>query len=343
MELIKESDFRKELKASPRAGYLFFGEEDYLKLHALRATEEQICSDETFSFFNVIRLDALNFTPSKLLEALMPMPMMSDRKLVTLTGLNFNTMRPSETEDLCDALSELASYDYNLLILSVAADCLDPGYLPKRPSATLNKLAEYLTPVHFERCSPARLSAWIGKHFEHNGVSVTPTFCTSMTDYCGRGMFQLANEIDKLSFYALAHGRNTVTETDLRAVCTPVTEYDAFAFANALMENRPERALAILSDYKLRRMDPLVIMGDVIRVFCDLRGVYAMTADGASTSEIASVLKLHEFRVGLYQKSLRQTNEKHLNRALDSCVAADATLKLSPQGYTVLEKLICSI
>lgn len=343
MELLRESDFRKELKSSSRAGYLFFGEEDYLKAHAIRAAEEALCPDPTFSFFNVMKLDALDFTPDKLLDALMPMPMMADRKLVTLSGLNFTTMRPNELEALCDALAALESYDYNLLIVTVAADCLDAGYLPKRPSATLSKLAELLTPVHFERIPPARLAAWAQKHFAHNGVNASPAICSLMIDYCGRSMFSLANEIDKLSYYELSHGRNEATEKDLRLVCTPVTEYDAFAFANAVMEGKQDIALSILADYKLRRVDPLVILGDVIRVFCDMEGVRAMTADGASPQEIASSLKLHEFRVGLYQKSLRQASETRLQRAIAACIAADTSLKLSPQGYTALEKLICSI
>ena len=50
MELIKEADLRKELKGEPRLGYLFFGEEDYLKLHAMRTAEELISPDETFAF-----------------------------------------------------------------------------------------------------------------------------------------------------------------------------------------------------------------------------------------------------------------------------------------------------
>ncbi len=343
MDLLRESDFRKELKAAPRAGYLFFGEEDYLKSHAIRAAEEALSPDPTFAFFNVMKLDALDFTPDKLLDALMPMPMMADRKLVTLTGLNLLTMRPNELDALCDALSALESYDYNLFILSVSADCFDAGYLPKRPSAALTKLSQFLTPVHFERITPARLAAWAQKHFAHNGVNASPALCSTMIDYCGRSMFSLANEIDKLSYYVLSHGRTEATDTELRLVCTSVTEYDAFAFANAVMEGKQDVALAILADYKLRRVDPLVILGDVIRVFCDMEGVYAMTADGAAPQEIASALKLHEFRVGLYQKSLRQSSEVRLKRAISACVSADTSLKLSPQGYTALERLICSI
>lgn len=343
MELIRESDFRKEIKATPRPGYLFFGEEDYLKAYAVRTAEETLCPDPTYAFFNVMKLDALDFTPSRLLDALMPMPMMTERKLVLLSGLNFNTMRPNELDELCGALAELAQYDYNVLIVKTAADGLDAGYLPKRPSSTLNKLAQYLTPVQFDRSPPAKLSAWVKKHFAHNGLAVSAPFCMQMIDYCGSNMYQLANEIDKLSFYALAHGKTEVTEDDLRFVCTPVTEYDAFAFANAVMEGRQQAALDILADLRFRRVDPLMILGDVIRVFCDMESVSAMQADGATAQEIASALKLHEYRVGLYRKSLRQAQDGRLRRALDACAVADSALKLSPQGYTALEKLICSI
>lgn len=343
MEILKDTDFRKELKSTPRRGYLFFGEEDYLKAFALKSAEEAVSPDPTFSFFNVMRLDALDYTPAKLLDALMPMPMMADRKLVTLTGLNFTTMRQNELDELCDTLTALQEYDYNLLIVSAAADCFDAGYLPKKPSSALSKLSEHLTPVQFERCTPSRLNAWVQKHFAHNGINVTPALCATMIDYCGRGMFRLANEIDKLSYYVLAHNRDTATEADLRLVCSSVTEYDAFAFANAVMEGKQEIALAILSDYKLKRMDPLFIMGDVIRVFCEMEGVHAMLTDGAATQEIANALKLHEFKVGLYQKNLRGVSEKRLRRAIDACIAADASLKLSQDGYPILEKLICSI
>ena len=246
-------------------------------------------------------------------------------------------------DELCDTLSALEEYDYNTLIITVAADCFDAGYLPKRPSSVLTKLSEHLTPVQFERCSPSRLNAWVQKHFAHNGVQASPDFCALMIDYCGRGMFQLANEIDKLSFYVSFHKRNTVSEADLRLVCTPITEYDAFAFANAVMEGKQDVALAILADYKFRRVDPLFVLSDVIRVFCEMENIRSMLADGVSTQEIASLMKLHEFKIGLYQKSLRRIPEQRLRNAIEACVDADISLKRSPQGYTALEKLICSI
>ena len=343
--IIKEADFRKELKGNLRAGYLFFGEEDYLKAFAVRQARELICPDPTLAFFNDMRLDAVEFTPQKLLDALTPMPMMADRKIITVSGLNLNSMRPNELDELCEVLGELESYDYNLLILTVAADCLDPGYLPKKPSATLSKLGEHLTPVQFERCTTTKLAAWIGKHFAHNGVEASPALCAQMADYCGHSMFALANEIDKLSFYTRYHGGTVATEETMRLVCTPANEYDAFAFTNAIMDGKQDLALAILADYRFRRMEPVIILSEVTRVICEMVSVRAMSAEGTPPAEIASAFKkpLPEFKVKLYQRSLRNTSEKRLRRALEACVAADAALKLSPQGYTPLEKLICSL
>ena len=59
MLLLKEADFRKEIKTAPRAGYVFVGDEDYLKSFALRAAEEAFCPDSALAIFNVLRIDGL--------------------------------------------------------------------------------------------------------------------------------------------------------------------------------------------------------------------------------------------------------------------------------------------
>ena len=343
VELIKESDFRKELKSNPCAGYLFFGDEDYLKSHAMKQAREMICPDPTFAFFNEIHLDAMDFDAQKLIDALMPLPMMAEKKLVIVSGLNFNSMKPNEVDDLCDALSVLQDYDYNMLIVSVAADHLNAGMLPKRPSALLKRLAEYLTPVQFDRCSTAKLAAWVQKHFLHNGIEASPALCSLIPEYCGHSMYILANEIDKLSFYLLYHGKTVADEESMRLVCTPINEYDTYAFANAITAGRSEEALAILADYRFRRADPIRILAEMSGTICDMTVIRSMTAEGAPISEICAAFKpaWHEYRVGLYQKSLRQISEKRLRAALELCTEADRALKLSPQGYTALEQLIC--
>ena len=343
--IMKEADFRRQLKAPCGGGYLLFGDEDYLKAYAVRMAREVICDDPSFAVFNDVRLDALDFTPDKLLGALMPPPMMADYKIVTLCGLDLGNLKPSEVEGLCQVLEDSADqYPYNLLLVSIPAGGIDVGYLPKRPSAIFQRLATALTPVQFDRTTPQKLVSWIGRHLEHNGVGADAATCQAVMETCGHDMFTLAGETDKLSWYVLSQGRKSATVEDVRLVCCTVAEYDAFAFANAMMEGRREEALAILAQLKFRRTEPIIILGEITRVFCDMLAVKAMSAEGAAVAEISRVLnRMHEYKVGLYQRAAAAQGFERLRAAIALCAEADEALKSSPQGYLALERLICAL
>lgn len=345
LNILKEADFRKALKSSPTGGYLFFGEEDYMKSAALRMARDTVNeADPAMAAFNDVRLDGLDFTPAALLDAMTVPPMGADRKIISVTGLNLSALRAADMDKLCEALSEIPDYPYNLVILSAAADTLDPGNLPKKPSDLLTTLSEYLTPVYFERNTPAKLSGWVQKHYAHNGVQADPRLCQFTIEYCGRNMFTLANEVDKVSFYVRAKGRDTLTEADVRAAAIPAMEYDAFAFSNAITERRRADALDILADLKLRRVEPLYVLSEVSRVVCDLLAVRTMADGGQTAAEIGAALKMHEYRVGLYLKQARKTDLALLKRAVTAAEAADKALKRSAaDGYGVIERLICSL
>lgn len=345
LNILKEADFRKLLKTAPTGGYLFFGEEDYMKSASIRMARQSVAeADPAMAAFNDIHLDGLDFTPSALLDALAAPPMGGGRKVITVTGMNFNTLRASDLDKLCEALGEIGDYPYNLVIFSAAADALDGGSLPKKPSELLSTLGEYLRPVYFERNTPAKLAGWVQKHYLHNGVQADPGVCQFTVEFCGRNMFTLAGEIDKVSFYVRAKGRDVATEADIRTAAIPAMEYDAFAFTNAIMERRRADALDILADLKLRRVEPLYVLSEVSRVICDLLAIRTMSDGGQTAAEISSALKMHEYRVGLYLKQARKTDVALLRNAVTACQAADLALKRSAgDGYGVIERVICTL
>ena len=341
MRIIKESDFRKEIKTKPGQAYLFFGDEDYMKSFALSIATSAISPDPTLAFFNEMKLDALSYSPDALRDAIMPFPMGAERKLITVTGLDFNAMKPNEVDALCAVLSELEEYDYNTVIISAAADRFDPGNLPKRPSSTLEKLCEHLTAVNFERNSPAKLVTWVGKHYEHNGVVASPEICSLTVERCGREMYKLAGETDKVSYYVLSQGRSEVSASDVINIALPAAEYDAYAFTNAIGSRQKDLALDILRDMKLRRVDPLMIMGEISAAICNICAVASLSARGSTSQEISEALKLHEYRVSLILKNgIREDVCKNM---LQKIREADLENKSGKDGYFVIEKLICTL
>ena len=344
MEIIKEEAFRKQLKNGLSGAYLFFGDEDYMKAYSVNAARKTICENETFALFNDMKIDVLDYSASALLDALMPMPMMSDKKIVTVNGLNVNAMRQSEIDDLCDVLAALPEYDYNVLIISVPATMIDEGILPKNPSATLKKLGEYLTPVQFDAITGAKLVAWVGRHFAHHGVEATSDVCSFLINYSGKSMYTLSNETEKLSFYVLQNGRKTVTKEDVLNVSIAEITTDAFALANAILDSRSEDAVNALAVMKFRRVDPIILLSEVSRVICDLISVKALVESGCSIAEIQSVLKIKsEYKVRLYVQGAANKSIKKLKEALALCCEADIALKQSAQGYIPIERLVCSL
>ena len=343
MEIIKEDGFRKQIKKGLAGGYLFFGEEDYLKAHALRSAREAVAGDPSFAPFNDIRFDAMDYSASSLLDALMPLPMMADAKIVSVSGLALCDLRPSEVDALCEVLALLGEYDYNVLIISVPSGMMDEGNLPKYPSAILKKLGEYLTPVHFEAITPQRLVAWVGKHFEHHGVSASQGVCSLLIEQCGKSMYALSSETEKLAYYCLQNQRKEVTEEDVLNVSTSVISTDAFSLANSLLDGRFDEAMDALSVMKFRRVEPVIILSEVSRVFCDLISVKSLVDDGVPASEVARILKMNEYKAKLYISRAASKSMPRLRRAIELCSSADLALKLSPQGYTAIEKLICSL
>ncbi len=341
MQIISDSDFRKQLKSGNIGNYLFFGEEDYLKAHALSLASEAICPDPTFAFFNITKIDAVKFSPDALLDAIMQPPMMTERKLVVLSGFDFTSSHSSELNSLYDAFELLSDYEYTTLILSVASNCIDVGY-PSKPSEVLKRLSEHLTPVKFEKCTPQRLASWAERHFAHGGVKINQRTLAFHIDYCGTGMYNLANEIDKLCAFVLFEGRDEVTEDDIRNVCIADVEFDTFALSNAIMEGKNSEALSVLDYLRFKRTDPLIIFGEISKTFCDLLLVKRLTDDGMSYFDIGKSKILNEYRAKILVRSASKIPYERLYKKISLCTEADRMLKRSPQGYSAIEMLICA-
>ena len=343
MEIITEAEYRKRLKKGVMGAFVFFGAEDYLKSYAINATRSEVCPDEGFACFNDITIDFPDFTPSALAGALEAPPMMAERKLVVLKSFNFGALKPSECEALLKLLEEYGQDEMNLLIISVIPDGIDVGYLPKRPSSLLKRIMEFATPVHFEPSSPAKLSVWVARHFEHDGVKVSEHAARFLVEYCGTGMYDLSNEINKLSSYVKAHGRTEVTEEDIRFVAVPETDCDPFALSNAAMEGRRADALDALAVMKFRQVKPEYALSEISRMYCEMYQTKALMESGVTLkSDIAKLTRVHEYRTGLYMTAVARQSAESLARAVELCADADLAMKsYGKRNYEQIEKLVC--
>lgn len=345
MDIISNSDFSKKIKENPDGNYLFYGEEDYLKSHAIKSLKDAMGIDEALEIFNFVTLDVLDYTPDKLIDMLSMPPMMAEKKLVVLSGLNIKKMvNKSDFNELLDAIAHVDEFDYNVLVLTVPNGNITEEMPKKAPTGALKVLSERLQPVKFEAPTPQKLALWVMRHFEHHGVKANGADCAYLVDYCGKNMFALANEIEKLAIYARSQNRDTLLRDDITNICSAEMEYGAFEFSNAILDGRKGEALNILSVMKFKQVEPLIIMGELSGIFSDLLKIKIMLLSGKSNQQIASETGINVHKIGIYATSARRMELSHLQKIVAMVAETDLAMKFRfDSGYLNLEKLICSL
>ena len=348
VDIISNLDFTKKIKENPDGNYLFYGEEDYLKSHAIKSLKEAMGIDETLEIFNFIQMDVMDYTPDKLIDTLSMPPMMAERKLVILNGLNIKKMSSkaniSEYNQFLDALAHLEEFDYNNFVLVLPFGNITEEMPRKAPTGALKELSERLLPVKFESPTPQKLASWCYRHFEHQGIKASQADCSFLVEYCSKDMFTLSNEIEKLSLYARSQGRDYITREDIPLICSAEMEYGTYEFSNAILGGRKNDALSILSIMKFKQIEPLLIMGEISGIFADLLKIKIMLLAGKNEQQISVETGISINKLNFYVNSARRTDLERLQKAV--CLAAEADLAMKyrfDSGYLHLEKLICSI
>lgn len=346
--VITDTEYRKLIGKTAGRAYLFFGDEDYMKNYAVELTRENISPDPAFAVFNDITIDAVDFTIDGLLNAMSPPPMMAKGRLILIRGLDFNIMKRDDMKPLYDALLEalalIPEYDYNTVIIQVAAGLFDAGP-PKKPSAMLKQLSEVAVPVRFDPVTPSRLCAWAIKHFAHHGVTASPELCQHLIGVVGRDMFRLSGEIRKIAHHVLAYGRSVLERGDVDALASPEISMDTYALSNALLSRDYRAALDVLAVLKFERAKPHVVLGSISGTLCEIYAARIAMDEGRTLPEITTAFfKNQEYKAKLSMRSASSVNAEQIARIISLCVEADAKIKRSSaDGYEVLERLICSL
>ena len=335
-----ENEFKQELK-SLHGGYLFFGDEDYLKYSYAKEVKKLIL-DGSFDEFNHIVIYGEDFSSANLINALATLPMMAEKKLVEVRGVDFKALKKDDWTELCDALSHLEEYDHTVLIVRADTWGFDEGSLPKRPSEMYKSLTKYITPVQFNFPQSARLRAWIMRHFTHGKVEFAEELCDYLVEICGHNMWALSNEIKKLCAYALQNGIKISDKKIIDEVCCKTVEYDDFQLTNTLLEGSKSAVFETLKRQRLNREPPNLILYSIVRMYTEMYAVMRQHKAGMSKERIASSLKIHEFKVGKYLNRIAKMSPQRIERSLELCREADVSSKsfANLTGYIPVERLI---
>lgn len=339
-----EAEFRAELK-SLNGGYVLFGEEDYLKFSYSKEVRKNVL-DGMFDEFNHIIIYGEDFTSLGLMNAIATLPMMSEKKLIEVRGVNFNSLKKDEIKDLEEALMTMEeNASHTVLIIRADSDYFNPGRLPKSPSELYKMMSKYLTMVQLDFPAPSRLRSWILKHFSSNDIAFDGSLCDKIVEICGHDMWTLNNEIDKLCAYAKMNNLSEITIEHIDNVCCKTIEFDDFRLTNALLDKNKDLVFETLRRQKASHEPPFAILSSVIRLYMEMYLVSVHFEAGMNKTQISKSLNIHEFKVGKYINAISGVNPKKLVRAVELCQEADVKSKSCSNltSYIAVENLVSSL
>ncbi len=330
-----------EIKRGPFGAYFFFGCEEYLKKFYIGRIRRAILGeDDTLSAFNHYVIKWGEATAEELESALAAVPMMADKTLVEVY-CDF-----SKIKNHADFADMFSSFDGESSVLIVVApeDGFDAGnYAKKKPSEAYKIYSESFKMVDFDNQTPSELKKWIARRFSRDNITIDIPTSDFILSRCGKDMFHLSGELDKLAAAALQRKMNAITADLVAEVTVSNEEDDAFALANAIMNGDRKKALHELAACKRRQEKAPMVLGSVSKAMCDMLAVSLMLQAGAEKQEIAKSLKIHEYRAGLYINAVSNMEPARLRAAADRCREADVLMKTSRLDYIALERLICTI
>jgi len=339
-----ETEFRTALKQGVTGGFLFWGEEDYLKRHYLTQLRRTVLSDcpPGLEDFNCIRLTLEDGNMEDFSAALATPPMMSPVKFVEVTPPSMNAWREKERKAFLSILEQLPQLPDTVVAILAPRGTLDVG-TPKKPTAFFKALSALVTPVEFPLQSGARLRRWVQRHFDDAALSITEENIGVLLARCAPDMTALSAEIDKVICYAKANGLSEVDGDVIASVTSPGLREDAFALANAVLAGDRTDALAALDVYRKRREEPIVVLGALSRVVSDLLTVAVMAEEGMEKSDVARAMKMHEYKAQLYLRAAENFGVPRLRAALTRCCETDLLMKSASMDYIPLERFICTL
>ncbi|MBQ4353271.1 MAG: DNA polymerase III subunit delta [Clostridia bacterium] len=346
-----ENELSAAIKSRTLSGcYFLYGDEDYMKNHRAAEIRAAVTADAPdFASFNAVELvfgDG-EADPEAIADALYTPPLMAMQKLVTLSFSSLDSLKEKDRTALLSLLSDFAADDdgSTVVLVKVSADGFDPG-MAKKPSAFLASAQKFMQCIAFDYQSESRLMRWMERHFSEYGLTVSPEVSAAILSACGRSMYRLSGEIAKTAAYTASSGRKQVTPADVAACVSRTDEDDAFALANCILEGNTSAALQSLGVKIRKREEPVFLLTQISRVFCDLCAASLFILDGREKADYAREMKMHEYKAGLYFRAAKLKDEAFFIRAAELCTDADRKMKSGGgggDGYGLIEELICTL
>lgn len=340
MPEITETELKKQMEKSEfQRVYFLFGPEKYpMRIAAEKLAEKAYGGN--FPDFNFQKFDGGETEIDTIANAVQALPMLSERKCVSVSALDAGNLRSVEAEKLWQLLSDIP--ETTVIIFSFPTFDFDIKK-EKNWKKFYAMVVKTGAAVEFKRRTPAQLEKLLAAAAAKRGCSLQGRTASRIVGLCGTDMDTLFNELEKLCAFA-AGGEITPQMADL--LTTKNLETRVFDLSKAILAGNYDRAFQVLNQLFEQNEEPVAILSVLSGAFLDLYRVRAAVQSGMDALEPAKHFDYarKEFRLMNAQRDGKRLSMRMLRESLRALLAADTALKSARGNRSlILEKLIAEL
>ncbi|WP_027407863.1 DNA polymerase III subunit delta [Anoxybacteroides tepidamans] len=315
--------------------YLLYGTESFL----LNETQERIIQaalrDEERDFH--LSVYDCEETPIEVaIEEAETLPFFGERKVVIVKNPYFLTPEKAK-EKIEHNLKKLEEYitspsPFSIVIFTGLYEKLD-----ERKKIVKRLMNEAEVAAAFS-LGEKELRRWIDDRAHANGTAITQEAAETLLQLAGTNLMSLANELDKLSLFVGQGG--TIEKETVELLVSRTLEHNVFVLIEKVVQRNVGEALQVLSDLFEHNEEPIKILSLLAGQFRLLYQVKSLAAQGYGQQHIASLLKVHPFRVKLAIGQSALFSEQELLAIMNDLAEADYQMKSSAIDKRLLIELL---
>ncbi len=267
--------------------YLFYGPDTYRINEKIKALSLRFLEGDE-SGMNLEKLDGENLTYAKFDQAVSTMPFLGDKRLIIVKNL----LLLNKDNDLKLKIAErVKKISENTVVFFV-----EEGEPDKR-GKLFKELNKPKKSYKFEPLSGKKLNEWISEKVVAGGVKIESKEVDFLASSVGPDLYQLENEIKKLSSYCLSQGRERIEEADIELQVRANFEPNIFDFIEYLSKKDAKKAYTLKSQFIELGENENYLLSMIIYQYRNMIKISELKDMGRSMSEIAKEAKVHPFVV----------------------------------------------
>ncbi len=310
--------------------YLLYGTVDYL----INKTIDKIISDNKIDEFNINKYDLTNSLLTDIINDASSMSLFNDKKIIIVNNAYIftgNNKKYLEQDTL-----ELEKYlnnvnDNTILIFNVNSEKLDER---KKITKLIKKNGLVKDFNSIDNIS-------LVKNL-FDDYSISNDNVKYLISRVGDDSSLLASEIEKIKIYK--NEDKTITFDDITNLTTKSLEVNNFKLIDAIINKNKAEAFNLYQDRIKLNEEPIAIiisLANQIRIMYQVKQLYL---NGYTENNIASILKIHPYRVKLASQNAKKYDSNILLNYLKQLADLDINIKTGKVDKTLgLELFIIAL